>query len=384
MKIKKISVTTGTRAEYGLLRPILKRISESKKLELFLIVTGMHLSKKYGLSVKEIENDGFKISKKIKMLPNGDSSLLMTKSLGKGIVSFSDFFEKFKPDINLVLGDRDEALASVIAASHMNILNAHIHGGDKTKAGLDEYNRHAITKFSNIHFAASKKSFQRIVKLGENPNYVILSGSPGIDDIKSEKITPKRKLEKKLKIKFSGDEIILLYHPVTTQVSSSEKQIIKILKALKNVKKTTISILPNSDAGNYSIIKQLKLFSKKNSFFNLFPNLPRSDYLSLLKHSGILLGNSSSGVIEGSYFDIPVVNIGIRQTGRERSKNVIDVSENSTNEIQTSILTALKKKKNSKSKTPNIYGSGNSSQIIVKFLEDLKLTDELIQKQITY
>ncbi|MGI0022955.1 MAG: UDP-N-acetylglucosamine 2-epimerase, partial [Nitrososphaeraceae archaeon] len=162
---RKIAVTTGSRSEYGILRPLLQAISDSKKLDLYLIVAGMHLSKKYGMTINEIKSDGFKIFETVDMVPKGNSTYHMALSLGKGVIAFSKIFHKLKPDINLVLGDRDEAFASALAASHMNIPNAHIHGGDKTKAGIDEYNRHAITKISNIHFAATKKSKERIIRM---------------------------------------------------------------------------------------------------------------------------------------------------------------------------------------------------------------------------
>ena len=161
---RKISITTGTRAEYGILREVLKQIKNSKHLELYLIVTGMHLDKKFGKTINEIKKDRFVIYTSFKMLPMNDSNYFMAKSLGAGIDRFAKIFHKLKPDINIVFGDRDESLASALAAYHMNIPNAHIHGGDKTKAGIDEYNRHVITKSSNIHFAATKKSFNRILK----------------------------------------------------------------------------------------------------------------------------------------------------------------------------------------------------------------------------
>ena len=193
---QKISITTGTRSEYGILRELIKEISKSKKLELYLLVTGMHLSKKFGYTINEIKKDKIPIHAKIKMIPSGNTPYDMSISLGKGIVGFSKIFKKIKPDLNVVLGDRDEALASALAASHMNIPNAHIHGGEISQ-GIDEYNRHAITKISNIHFAATKKSKERIIKMGENRRNVILTGSPSIDEIKMSKISSKHELEKK-------------------------------------------------------------------------------------------------------------------------------------------------------------------------------------------
>ena len=382
-KKRKICVTTGTRAEYGLLKPILNEISKSKKLDLYLIVTGMHLSKKHGYTISEIINDGFSVYSKIEMIPKGNSSYFMANSLGKGVIEFSQIFKKLKPDINLILGDRDEAFASALAASHMNIPNAHIHGGDKTMAGIDEYIRHAITKISNLHFAATKKSQQRIIKLGENPKYVYFTGSPGIDEIKNNNITSKIQLEKKYNMKITGDEIILLQHPVTTQIESSKKQIDNTLNAIKKLKKPTICISPNSDAGNFEIFQALQKASSDFSFIRLFQNMPRNDFLGLLSNCSVLVGNSSSGIIEASYFKIPVVNIGIRQKNREKGNNVIDVKDNSV-----LIYNAIKKLFNPKSKhigkLSSIYGSGNTSKKIIKILETILLNDKLIQKQIMY
>jgi len=385
MKMKyKISVTTGTRAEYGLLRPVLNEISKSKKLELYLIVTGMHLSKKHGYSINEIKNDGFKIYSKFPMIPKGNSSFFMANSLGKGVVEFSKIFRKLKPDINLILGDRDEAFASALAASHMNIPNAHIHGGDRTMAGIDEYIRHAITKISNLHFAATKKSKQRIIKLGENPKHVFFTGSPGIDEIRKNKILTKTELKNKYNIQLNGDDIVLLQHPVTTQIKSSRKQIQNTLNAIIKLKKHTICIFPNSDAGNFEIFQALKKTAKKHPFIDLYPNIPRSDFLSLLKNCGVLVGNSSSGIIEAGYFKIPVINIGVRQKDREKGKNVIDVTDNSSLVIYNALKKVFNQKNKQKSKFENLYGNGTASKKIIKVLENTKFTDELIQKQISF
>src|SRR3990172_1213791 len=245
---RKISVTTGARADYGILRPVLQAILKSKKLELYLIVTGTHLSKKHGLTINEIKRDGFKIFATIDMVPQGDTNYFMSKALGEGIIAFSKIFSKLRPDINLILGDRDEMLASALAAAHMNIPNAHIHGGDKS-GGIDEYNRHAITKISNIHFAATKKSKERIIKMGENPKYVFLTGSPSIDKVTSKKITNPEKLKKKFKLDLQGEDILLVHHPITSEPSKSEREITNILKAIVKLKKPTIAIAPNSDYG---------------------------------------------------------------------------------------------------------------------------------------
>ena len=381
--VRKIVVTTGTRSEYGILRPILENISKSKKLELYLIVTGMHNSKKFGLTLKEIKKDGFKIFKKFDMLPINDSNYSVTIALSKGIKSFADIFKNLNPDINLILGDRDEMLASAIAAYHMNIPNAHIHGGDRSQGGIDEYTRHAITKMSNIHFAATKKSYLRIIRMGENRKNTFFVGSPSIDEIKQNKISSLKFLKEKYKINFTGNEILLLQHPVTTEIENTQEQITNLLDAIKKLKITTLAIAPNSDAGNSVIFSKYENFSKDHDFFNFFKSVPRNDFLGFLKYCGVLVGNSSSGIIEASYFKIPVVNIGIRQNGRDRGKNVIDVRHPNPELIQKSIVKALKMKKTAKNHK-NIYGDGNASKKIVEILEKIKLDKKLIQKQLTY
>ncbi len=380
---RKIVVTTGTRAEYGILRSILKKILESKKLELELIVCGMHLSKKYGNTINEIKKDGFPISAKVNMIPKGDLNFHMAEALGSGIIQFAKVFQKIKPDINLILGDRDEALASSIAAYHMNIPNAHIHGGDKTLAGIDEYNRHAITKISNIHFAATKKSFQRIEKMGEIKKNIFLTGSPSIDEVADQRITGKKELEKKYKIKFSGKEILLLQHPVTTQSEFSKKQIERILKAIVKTRNPTIAISPNSDAGNSAMFKILKKYSENYNFIRNYPSLPRNDYLGMLRNCKILIGNSSSGIVEAGYFDIFVINVGIRQKSREGRKNIINLKGDSTIEIYKVLADILNKNKKIRKKN-FMYGKGNSSKKIVSILEKIELNRKLIEKQITY
>ena len=382
MKKRKITVTTGARADYGLLRPILSEILSSKNLDLFLIVTGMHLSKKYGLTINEIKKDGFKISASFNMLQKGNSKHLVSRAIGKAVVEFSNFFNKIQPDINVILGDRDEMLASAISAYHMNIPNAHIHGGDRS-GGIDEYTRHAITKISNIHFATSQKSKERILRMGENAKYVFFTGSPAVDEVKNNKITDKKTLESKYGFKFSGNEILFLQHPVTTQIESTKNQITNSLKAIQMINQPTITIAPNSDAGNNVIFKHLAAFSKSHTSFMLFKSLPRSDYLGMLKNCKVLVGNSSSGIIEASYFKIPVVNIGIRQKNREKGSNVLNAEDNSVVSIHNKLVKALKMKKQYLS-TASIYGDGNAAKKIIKHLETIKLNHILIEKQISY
>ena len=379
---KKILVSTGGRSEYGILKPLLKEIQNSKKLKLILVVTGSHLSKNHGYTINEIKKDGFKIDAIIKLKHFKDQNIDISTAIGEYIINFSKIFQKFKPDINFMIGDRDEMLASAIAASHMNIINAHLAGGDKS-GGIDEYNRHAITKLSNIHFANTANSKKRIIKMGEDPKYVFLTGSPVVDDIFSKNITEKSMLEKKIGKKIKGDEILLIQHPVTTQPKKAEQQITNTLNTLAGLKIPTFAIKPNLDSEHKIIIKKLQTFSKKYKFIQVYSSFTRSDFLGLLKNCGILVGNSSSGIIEASCFSIPVVNIGIRQKGRDSDKKVIEVNDFQQASIRKAILKAKKMKNEHKLYMKSIYGDGKSSKRITKLLEK-KYSNEIYQKFISY
>ena len=380
MKKRSVIVTTGTRADYGILRPILDEIKNSHKLDLKLIVTGSHFLKEYGMTINQIKKDGYEITAKIVNIQKTDSKFESTKILGQTIIEFSKIFKKLKPDINVILGDRDEMLASAIAAYHMNIPNAHIHGGD-TSGGLDEYTRHAITKLSNIHFAATKKSANRILKMGEKPQVIFHTGSPSIDEVIKDKITKIHELKKKYDAKVVNNEILLVQHPVTTETEEAENQINETLKAIIKLQKNTIIIGANIDPGNQIIHKKIKQIINKYDFIHFYPTLPRNDYLGFLKNCKVLVGNSSSGIIEASFFKKPVVNIGIRQKFRETGPNVIDVKQFTHESICNAIENALKSKT---LKQSSIYGKGHAAKKIIKHLEEIKLNTKLLQKQITY
>lgn len=381
MKKIKVVVTTGTRADYGILRSLLKKINQSTKLQLFLIVTGSHLSKNHGNTIEEIIKDGFKISAKINIVPKKDDGFNTSMSIGKGVIEFSKCFKKLKPDLNIVIGDRYEMLSSAVAAYHQNIPNVHIHGGDKS-GGLDEYTRHAITKISNIHFAATKKSATRIKKMGENPKYIIQSGSLSIDEIIENKISSLDELNLKYHLNLTGNEIVLLQHPDTTEPDKSKDQMLTTLRAVIKTKHNVIIIGPNMDTGNNSINKIIQKFTNHNSL-KFFKSLPREDYLCLLKNCKVLIGNSSSGIIESTLFKIPVINIGDRQKGRERGPNVINVTRFS----QKLILAALKKAllmKKSTLRIKHVYGNGLAAKKIIQHLEKINVEQRLLKKEITY
>jgi GDP/UDP-N,N'-diacetylbacillosamine 2-epimerase (hydrolysing) len=382
--VKKIAVVTGSRAEYGILSPVLKAIQARRDLVLSLVVTGMHLSHEFGYTVQDIEKDGFKIDARVDMLPSRDTLGAMAESVGKGIMGMVQTWEQIKPDIVLLLGDRVEPLAAAIAGAYMNIPVAHIHGGDNPRAGLDEYARHAITKFAHIHFPATLKSAERVIKMGEDKWRVHMVGSPALDNILNEPTLSPEALAERLKIDLSRPLILLIQHPVTTQVDEATNQMRETLEAIVEIASPTVLLYPNSDAGGRRMIEVIKEF-EKFAFIKTFPSLPRQEYLSLMKAAGVMVGNSSSGIIEAPSFGLPAVNIGIRQEGRERGKNVIDVGHNKR-EIIKAINKALTDREFlvEVKKRQSPYGDGKASQRIAEILSKVEITPELLQKKITY
>jgi UDP-N-acetylglucosamine 2-epimerase (non-hydrolysing)/GDP/UDP-N,N'-diacetylbacillosamine 2-epimerase (hydrolysing) len=381
---RKIAVVTGTRAEYGILYPVLKAIQAKPDLRLLLIVTGMHLSHEFGYTFKEIGKDGFKISAKVDMLLSSDSLGAMTKSIGLGIIGMAQAWEQLRPDIIVVFGDRVEPLAAAIAGAYMNIPVAHIHGGDSPKAGLDEYARHAITKLANIHFPATKKSSDRIVRMGEDEWRVHQVGSPALDVILNEPLLSAKALTKELDLNLSQPLILLIQHSVTTQADKAPKQMRKTLEAVTEAGYPTVLIYPNSDAGGRKMIEVIKEY-ENYPFIKIFKSLPRRKYLSLMKAVSLMVGNSSSGIVEAPSFGLPVVNIGTRQEGRERGNNIID-----TGYDKQEIIQAIEKALSDKEflaavrKCENPYGDGKASPRIADTLSGIEITPQLLQKKITY
>ncbi len=383
--MRKVAVVTGTRAEYGILQPVLKAIEAEPKLELSLVVTGMHLSREFGYTVKEIENDGFRISARVDMLPDSDTLAAMAESVGKGITGMVQAWEQLKPDIITVLGDRTEPLAATIAGAYMNIPVAHIHGGDACTGGnIDDANRYAITKFAHIHFPATRKSAERIIKMGEDEWRVHTVGSPALDSILNEPLLPAEVLVEKLGLDLSRPLVLLVQHPVTTQVDKAPRQMRETLEAVVEAGYPAVLIYPNSDAGGRKMIQMIREFGKY-PFIKTFKSLPRREYLSLMKVASVLVGNSSSGIIDAPSFGLPAVNIGIRQEGRERGKNIIDVGHNKQ-EIIAAIEKALIDKEflAEVKKYENPYGDGKASQRIAEILSKVEITPQLLQKKITY
>ncbi len=381
--MRKIAVITGARADYGLLRYIIKEIHDDASLRLQLIVTGMHLSPEFGLTVREIEKDGFPIADKIEMLLSSDTDSAIVTSMGVCMIGLAKSFERLKPDILLVLGDRFEALAAVSAAVPFRIPVAHIHGGEITEGAIDELFRHAITKMSHIHFPAIKPYAKRIIQMGEQPRNVYCFGAPGLDNLFKMKLLSKRQLAKILDLPEERPWGAVTFHPVTVRRGSAKAQIKTILNSLSSFPDICwVFTFPNADMESRVIIGEIeKYVGRRARRAFLFSSLGQLKYLSLMKNSVVMVGNSSSGIIEAPSLKLPVVNIGSRQKGRIRAKNVIDVQLCEESRIRAAISKALSKKfKGSLKDLKNPYGAGDTSKKITDVLKTVSLVNRF-QKQ---
>ena len=376
--MKKVLYISGTRADYGLMQSTLRAIDKSSKLELEIVATGMHLMKEFGTTINEIKKDGFKVHT-IKATYKKDNKESMAKFVGEFIQLLSKEIKKIKPDMILVLGDRGEMLAGAIVGAYMSIPVVHIHGGEMSYT-TDGIVRHAITKLSDFHFSATKKSAKRIIKMGEASNKIFVVGAPGLDDISDKKIFSKKDIAKKYSLDLSKLILLVVQHAVSEKFEQSEKQIKKTMEVIKDLGYQSIIIYPNADAGGREIIKIIEQY-RKYFFIQIYKSISRKDYLSLMNIAGVMVGNSSSGIIEAPSFHLPVVNIGLRQKGRERAKNIIDVNYDKE-QIKSAIKKALFddrfKKRVENSKNP--YADGRTSKKIVKILNSIKINKKLLEK----
>lgn len=381
--MKKICIVTGTRAEYGLLKPIIEKVHRADGMELQLVVTGMHLSAEFGLTYREIEEDGYPIRTKIEMLLSSDTAVGITKSMGIALLGFADYFESNRPDIVVALGDRYEMLVVATAAMVAGIPIAHIHGGEKTEGAIDEAIRHSITKMSQLHFTTTEEYRNRVIQLGEQPETVYNVGALGIENIKTVKLMGKRELEESLGFEFTDHTIMLTYHPVTMEAQTAEKQFGNILDAIDRRRDLfVIFTKANSDTDGRIINRMMDEYAAKNSNrCRVYTSLGQLRYLSALQFCRVVVGNSSSGIIEAPSFHIPTVNIGIRQQGRVRADSVIDCG-NKTQEILEAIEKAeAMYSEGTLNTVMNPYEGENTSQAIYqKIVEYLESSDTNIKK----
>jgi GDP/UDP-N,N'-diacetylbacillosamine 2-epimerase (hydrolysing) len=369
----KICIATGTRAEYGLLKPLIEKVKAVKKWELQILVTGAHLSPEFGLTYKLIIEDGIKIDAKVEMLLSSDSAEGIVKSMGLGMIGFAEAFKNLSPDLIVVLGDRYEIMALAASALIFKIPIVHIHGGEVTEGAYDDSIRHSITKMSHIHFTATEEYRKRVVQLGENPDYVYNVGAIGLDNIFNLKLLSRGQLEKELGLKFKKYNYQVTFHPATLDEATPESQFRELLAAIDE-QKDSFFIFTKSNADtdgrniNYLIDDFVKTNPKKAAAFTSLGSLK---FLSVLQVCNAIVGNSSSGILEAPSLRTATINIGDRQKGRIQTRSVINCDVD-----KQSILYGFERLKSKEflksiSDMESPYGNGKASEKIVKVLNKI-------------
>ena len=375
-------IITGSRGEWGYIRPIMRLIDKRDDVQYVLVVTNMHLLPAYGSSYKEIEKDGFKIHYKVHMSLDGYSHVTQAKSLGIFLNALPDIIDNEKPDWILLAGDRGEQLMGAIAGAYTYTPVAHIQAGELS-GNIDGMTRHAIGKLVHLHFAANQDAADRLIKLGEEPFRVHNVGAPQIDEMVSAQFTSLEEIEEKLCVKLQDGYILGVMHPVTEEADKAEAQAEIFIKSLNQFKEPKIIILPNNDAGSKGV--KMAINEYREGEYHMYANLKREDYLGLLKNANCIVGNSSSGLLEAPTFNVPAVNIGRRQNMRFRGINVIDVPFEQEKVVEA-ISKAMSNEFHSylQRECTNPYGDGHSSERILDLLINTKIDQKLLMKKLTY
>lgn len=384
--MKRILAVTGIRSEYFILQPIFEEIVKRDDLELKVVVTGTHLSPTYGETYKIIENDKYDILK-LETLLSTDSLSGRSKSLGIQIMGLTDIILREKPNWLLVLGDREESISTAIVGTYMNIPIAHICGGDRVVGNIDDSIRHAVTKLSHLHFPTTKQNGERILKMGEEPWRVHIVGNPALDSIRKQPDLSLGYINERLGTNLSLEKpfILLIKHPLSSEVQKAKEQMRITLETIAELGYETILTYPNSDSGSYGMIEVIDEYEEKYDFIKAFKTLPRDIFVNLQRKAALLLGNSSSGILEAPFLKLPVVNIGNRQKQRQHSENVIFVPHDKQR-IKEAINKAIYDEtfKQICKNCSNPYGDGYSGERIAKIIAEMPIDDKLINKQIVY
>jgi UDP-hydrolysing UDP-N-acetyl-D-glucosamine 2-epimerase len=378
--MRTIGVVTVGRSDFGLYRCVLREICATRGLRLKLFITGMHLSPEFGLTVEQIRKQGFKDLELVESLLSSDTPVGIAKSMGLGTVGFADAFGRNRPDLLLVLGDRFEMHAAVLAALPFNIPVAHIHGGEITEGAIDDALRHSITKLSHLHFPASHIYAKRIRQLGEEDWRIIVSGAPSLDNLRMTPIPPRSELAAALKRPLPETYVLATYHPVTLEYKRAGWQIRELLAALEEARCPVLFTMPNADTNGRVIRSAIEKYVQRHAESQWVENLG-SLYFTAMSNAAAMVGNSSSGLIEAASFKLPVVNVGIRQGGRERPPNVVDCEN-----ARLDVLRALKRVlsegfRRTRCSGMNPQDAGGAAKIIARALLKVPLNDRLIRKK---
>ena len=380
--MRTIGVVTVARSDYGIYLPVLGKIKVDPDLQLHLIVTGMHLSPEFGLTVKAIEADGFEIGERVEMLLSSDTPEGIAKSMGLGTIGFAQAYARFRPDILVVLGDRFEMHVAALAALPFKIPVAHIHGGEITQGVIDDALRHSMTKLSHLHFVSTQEYARRVIQLGEEPWRVIVSGAPSLDNLHSIRLLTREEVAARFGLHLDETPFLLVtFHPVTLEYEQTEWQVTELLAALEACGLPVVFTMPNADTSGRTIARMIEEFVATHSSAQAVDNLGTQGYFSMMALATAMVGNSSSGIIEALTFRLPVVNVGTRQHGRVRAANVIDVGYE-RKEIVQGIRTAVQIESREKlHDLVNPYGCGRASDKIVERLKEIALDERLVTKR---
>ncbi len=373
-----IAVVTGTRADYGILKPVIREMQQSPNLHLQLLVTGTHLEDRFGLTVQEIEQDGFSIHRKLPIDLSSDNEVGVSKSMGQAIMAFAEVYADSRPDAILHLGDRFEIFAATAAALIARIPVAHLAGGDVTEGAIDEAMRHSITKMAHLHFVTNSQSERRVRQLGENPEYIFNVGNPSLDEIKNMKFLTRDEIGSKIKFDFREKNFLITFHPETIERNKAKKHIEEILAALKNYPEVgLVFTMPNADPEGAIIAAEIEKFVQENKNAASYDSLGHSLYFNVMNVVDLVIGNSSSGLLEAPSFNLPCVNIGSRQTGRMQSALTLQACTD-----RKSIINAIDKAMAmDRKETENPYGDGKSAKRIVNILENISQYQDLLKKK---
>ena len=370
--MRKICVITGTRAEFGLLKPLIALMAKDNELQLQLIATGMHLSPEFGYTINEITESGFVVDKKVECLLSSDTSVGISKTIALAISGFADALEALQPDLVVVLGDRTEILGAVIATAMANIPIVHLYGGETTEGAYDEAIRHSITKFSHLHFTSTEAYRKRVIQLGEQPEMVFNVGAIGLDAVKKLKLLNKEEFQNSIGFKLKKRNVLITYHPVTLEKEAPIQTFENILQALDELSETGLIFThANSDKNGRVINKMITEYVEIHRDKAVaFKSLGQLRYLSALQFVDFVIGNSSSGILEVPAFRIPTINIGDRQKGRICNESVIN-SNNSLEDIEKSITFALDKQfRETIQQQEMLYGNGTAAEKILKVIKE--------------
>jgi UDP-hydrolysing UDP-N-acetyl-D-glucosamine 2-epimerase len=380
--VRTIAVVTVGRSDYGIYQPVLRRIEREPGLALQLLVGGMHLSPRHGMTVEAIEHDGFDVAARIDAGIESDEPLEVARAMGRGTAGFAEVLHRLQPDLLLVLGDRFEMHAAAIASTPLRIPMAHVHGGELSQGAVDDQLRHSITKLSHLHFVATERYRQRVQQLGEEPWRVTVSGAPALDHLGATEVLTRRDLEHRLGMSLRRAPLLCTFHPETVLGTAAVvEQVMQLLTALDEIRRPVVFTGANADPGGSAIIEALEYASEGRDDRVYFTSLGTQAYFSLMGHAAAMVGNSSSGIIEAASFGLPVVNVGARQEGRERGANVLDVAPDRAAIVGGLELVLDPEFRRTFKGMDNPYGDGDAARRIIDVLRDIPLDDRLLHKR---